>query len=556
MKLYELLNANETGFIKNIEIAQQELQNPDDLRAVTAWKGEIEVLFRQFRLQIGYDILDKEVKDLTDKQMAWLREKLIELAVAVKAYCNQALIPNLTREGHAIPVDFLNVCQKHVNFYLSTLSIKKPFLPSTQPFSLPVDLSMSSLDNELFYWNMDLLVRSADILVRGADIVLRAGAEEAKAVVDVVVAVDTEVVKLAADVVVAIAHLAADAAKVVAQAAEGVGHIAMHAGHAVAACCHKDCCECFGSVAVVGGGGAVTAVSALHSSSATTVPPDVVHAVTNGGTAKAAMGGKTIGLGSGLGLAKLILGSLYAALLVPTLLKATIKDVSNLFNGYKLVRSASRLTAQTVGMAIGFVVGWFVPFGGPITAMTLAVLFGWAGQKLSKWYHQRQDRKKFQSVISQELLPKLDEDTQDRLEMTVARGCSNKEKYHLSSAELSILEERGINSSSAQFIMSKLETIARVEKVASKVEQNCGWGMLDRCYGFYKENEPRKQALAGIRYMRLGNTISLQEELEVLGIKTQLQLQGDRRMFTIQQDHYKPSESIAARGRTNTGRRA
>jgi hypothetical protein len=207
-------------------------------------------------------------------------------------------------------------------------------------------------------------------------------------------------------------------------------------------------------------------------------------------------------------------------------------------------------------MTIGFVVGWFVPFGGPITAMTLAVLFGWAGQKLSKWYHQRQDRKKFQSVICQEVMPKLNEDVQDRLEITVAQGCSNKEKYQLTSAELRTLEQKGINSSSAQFIMTKLETIARAEKIASKAEQNCGWGMLDRCYGFYKENSARKHALTGIRYMQCGLTTLLEEKLNSLGIKTQQQREeGLPTMVTIQQDNYIPSESIAAR-RTNTGRRA
>jgi hypothetical protein len=258
---------------------------------------------------------------------------------------------------------------------------------------------------------------------------------------------------------------------------------------------------------------------------------------------------------TGLGLAKLIGGIVYAAILLPSIIRSVYQDVRNLMQNTKKDFSTKRFTARTVLFTAGFILGWFVPFGGPITAMTMAVFGAWVGQKATTWYLERKARKSANMLDLPEdsaLIHQFDEKTQAKLALEMEAGCSDPETYKLSSEELQKYEEKhapvvaqdgqqpvAANSSTAQLIKltNELYIISAAEEIASKKDQSLGWKIADKCYGVYKENVNHAIANNALRLFKKGEIEAGRNEVAKLGITVDENL-------TITQNNYAPSESI------------
>lgn len=549
----ERLDQIENGFIRQIRNSIPFAQQHE----MDSHLNAIRDVFRSFRLQIGYDVLSKKVQQLTTYEKRRLQRKFQEMLDYFKyfsTYLNQQTAAiNLQQPGSSNAIFQLE--QQWWGHYTSYESSMRDLMTELEP---PVS-SASSLSSE------DKTVLFAGAAVVGIDAAtnlagMAAGMNANPGVGSVAPALISGSY--------ANGFITGSLIK-----SFGGGNSDVPKELALACCyCALLCCLCatvessdcdpstklaIQSLIALTGVAAPIVVGTVVAASKHAAAQSASHVAAHIALSKTANTATTAAQGLSLvTIAKIVSACAYGALLLPNIIKKAVKDVINLCNGRKKMRSATRLASIPIGFVIGFVIGWFVPFGGPHTAILLGVFGSWLGQNITKLYHQWSTAKQSHSIVAPKVAPLYTTEVQQALHHTM-QNCSNPTKYQLSEMELNSYEARGI-AFQAGVLCSVLETIARAEKIASKKEQNIGWKLADLTYGFYKPTTNRTLALQAIKHLKQNNQVELTSILTKLGIQVNEKLEvtnlapaiaGKSGIVAanpnIAQD-YRPSKTIAA----------
>ena len=349
--------------------------------------------------------------------------------------------------------------------------------------------------------------------------------------------------------------------------------------------CDKDCVKLIGGggatvVVVAGGAGGSLAPAggggAADPNAANQAGHTAAHFFKHGSTAKASAttaasgtsstGGvvKTAVSFTALGILKLAGGIVYTAILLPNIIRRMVTDVRE----WNIKRRKVRFTAASIAFVVGFGFGLLVPFGGPITAVMMAVFFSWAAQRITETYYKYQALKNAptmvadeEAILTQDSESRLEEKVQHTLSAEFQQGCKQQERYKLSHLEMQTLlnkiptaeekipapsappvegsihdappsyNEASRSTDVAENLVKLANTaslIAHAEKIVAKDApislNNVAYKALNLFYGKYKKTAQQIQAREALAAMKKGDVETTKTAFEKLGITLNAQL--------------------------------